>query len=428
MSEPRDLSLAAASRAIAAGRLKPSRLVEDLLDRVAAREPRLRAWAAIDADRLRAAARALDDAPARGPLHGVPVAVKDLIDTADLPTGYGSDIYRGHRPDRDAACVARLRAAGGLIMGKTVTNEFAYSRPAATRNPRNPAYVPGGSSGGSAAAVADGMVPAALGTQTGGSIVGPAAYCGVIGYKPARGTIPTAGLKFVAPSIDTIGFLCRSLDDIPPLMAALARRRLHTPRSDAPAVAVCRTDFYDRARAPVRRLLEDTAARLAEAGVPCRDVELPPAFAELEPASQPIINSECLVALGPEAARHGERIGEEMRELLEKARAIPAEGIAQAWRSVNSCRMAFPRLFAPGEVILTPSVGDEPSRDPADLGDGIFSRTWMMLDAPCLHLPLARGPNGMPIGLQLVAPDGDEDALLAAARRLARVLAAPLFD
>ena len=212
-------------------------------------------------------------------------------------------------------------------------------------------------------------------------------------------------------------------------MAALARRRLHTPESEAPAVAVCRTDFYERARAPVRRLLEDTAAQLAEAGVPCRDVELPPSFAELEPASQPIINSECRVALGPEAARHGERIGEEMRELLEKARAIPAEGIAQAWRSVNRCRMAFPRLFAPGEVILTPSVADEPSRDPRrsrrrhlqpHLDDARCA-----LPAPA---PGAGAERPARSGCSWWRRTATRTPCWRRARRLARILAAPLFD
>ena len=428
MTEPRDLSLAGAARAIADGRLKPSQLVDSVLDRVAARESEIRAWTYIDPDRMRDAGRSHDKAPARGPLHGIPVGIKDLIDTADMPTTYGSEIYRDHRPERDAACVARLREAGALIMGKTVTTEFAYSRPVATRNPRDPRFAPGGSSGGSAAAVADHMVPAALGTQTGGSIIGPAAYCGVIGYKPPRGEIPTAGLKFVAPSIDTIGFLCRSLDDIPPLMAGLARRRLHTLEAETPTIAICRTPFYERAAAPVRELLEVTAAQVAKAAVACRDVELPPEFSELDAASQPIINSECLVALGPEAAKHRHEIGEEMRELLEKAREIPVEGVARAWRTVNRCRMTFASLFAPGEVLLTPSVPDEPSCDLADLGDGIFSRIWMMLDAPCLHLPLTTGPNGMPIGLQLVSPDRDEDALLGTARWLARTLELPLVD
>ena len=423
LDRPNALSLAAAAAAIAAGRLTAEALAESLLVRFDAREAEVHAWAHIDPDAVRAAARAADSAPAVGPLHGIAVAVKDLIDTAGMPTTYGSPIYANHRPDRDAACVARLKEAGAIIMGKTVTTEFAFSRPVETRNPRNLAFAPGGSSGGSAAAVADHMVPAGLGTQTGGSIIGPAAYCGVVGYKPSRGVIPTEGLKFIAPSVDTIGFLCRSLDDIPMLMAGLARRRVATPEiAEPPQIAICRTAFIDHAKQPVQSLLENTAAALSAAGAQCRDVELPQPFVDLEPASQPIINSECAVALAAEAEQHWDEIGEEMRDLLNSAGEIPASDIADAWRVVNICRMAFAGLFDPGEVILTPSVPDEPSRNLADLGDGIFSRTWMMLDAPSLHLPLTTGPNGMPLGLQLVAPDRDEDALLAAARWVARAL------
>ncbi len=429
IDQPSELSLAAAAAAIAAGRLSAESLAESLLERIDAREAEIHAWAHIDPEAVRAAARAADKMLAAGPLHGIPIGVKDLIDSTEMPTTYGSPIYADHRPDRDAACVARLQEAGAIIMGKTVTTEFAFSRPVATRNPRNLEFTPGGSSGGSAAAVADHMVPAGLGTQTGGSIIGPAAYCGVIGYKPPRGMIPTEGLKFVAPSVDTIGFLCRALDDIPLLMAGLARRRVYMPETaKPPRIAICRTAFFDHAQQPVQSLLEDTAISLSAAGARCRDIELPQPFIDLEPASQPIINSECAVALAAEAEQHWDEIGEEMRDLLKRAREIPTGDIANAWRVVNTCRMAFAGLFAPGELILTPSVPDEPSRDLADLGDGIFSRTWMMLDAPCLHLPLTTGPNGMPLGLQLVAPDRDEDALLAVARWIARVLELPLVD
>ena len=427
IANPSELSLAAAAHEIAAGRLSAEQLVESLLERIDVRELLVGAWTFLDSERAREAARVLDRGMHRGPLHGIPVAIKDLIDTADMPTTYGSAIYRRHQPRRDAACVSRLREAGAIIMGKTVTTEFAYCRPVATRNPRNLEFAPGGSSSGSAAAVADHMVPAGLGTQTGGSIIGPAAYCGILGYKPARGVIPTEGLKFVAPSIDTIGFLCRSLDDIPLLMAGLARRRNVVPETAAPPeFAICRTPFFDQADASVQALIEDTARRLVTAGATCRDIDLPAAFIELETASQPIINSECLTALAAEAEEHWDAIGAEMRELLEKAKAIPVREIAHAWHVVNACRITFANLFAPGEVILTPSVPCEPTPDLADLGDGIFSRTWMMLDAPCLHL-LTTGPNDMPLGLQLVAPDRDEDTLLATARWLAQALDLPLL-
>src|SRR5687767_9811324 len=211
---PNEMTAAEAARRIAARELTSEALVAACLERIAQREDEVRAWAHLDRAQALAQARARDREPVRGPLHGIPFGIKDVIDTADMPTEYNSPIYRGHRPRADAAAVALLRRAGCVILGKTATTEFANNHPAATRNPRNPKHTPGGSSSGSAAAVADGMVPLALGTQTGGSVIRPAAYCGTAACKPSFGSVNRAGLKFVSESLDTIGVFGRTVEDL----------------------------------------------------------------------------------------------------------------------------------------------------------------------------------------------------------------------
>src|SRR6266478_2461125 len=244
MPDPLAFSARDAAREIAAGRLSAVALVEACFERIAAREPVVGAWHHLDRDAALTAARGCDASAPSGPLHGIPIAVKDLIDTADMATGYGSAIYAGHRPAADAACVALARAAGAIVLGKTVTTEFACFTAGKTANPHNPAHTPGGSSSGSAAAVADGMVPLALGTQTAGSVIRPAAYCGCIGYKPSFGMIQRAGVKALADSLDTIGVMARTVDDIAYFAGVLserpALRNLRIP-SEPPRFGLYRT-------------------------------------------------------------------------------------------------------------------------------------------------------------------------------------------
>ena len=246
-----ELSASEVARRIAAREITAAAVVGDCLARIAAREPALHAFAHVDPDLALRQARELDRGPNRGALHGVPIGIKDNIDTADQPTQMGSPIYRGHRPAWDAACVALLRAAGAVILGKTVTAEFAGMTAGPTVNPHNPAHTPGGSSSGSAAAVADFMLPAALGTQTGGSVLRPAAYCGVIGYKPTFGAFNRAGLKFAAESLDTIGLIARSLDDMALLTSVLLGGKTAAPVTLAapPRIGLCRTPLWDQAAA-----------------------------------------------------------------------------------------------------------------------------------------------------------------------------------
>ena len=266
------LSATEAARRIERGELTSVALTSECLERIAERDEQLRAWAFVNRDYALAQARALDRGPRRGLLHGIPFGIKDAIDTAELPTEYNSPIYRGHRPKADAACVMALKSAGAVILGKTVTTEFANNHPALTRNPHNPAHTPGGSSSGSAAAVADFMVPAALGTQTGGSVIRPAAYCGVAALKPSFGSINRAGLKMVAESLDTIGVFAREVEDLALSLEALSgRARPDFASFDGkPRVGLCRTPRWALADAATQANLESAAQRLAQAGAQVR--------------------------------------------------------------------------------------------------------------------------------------------------------------
>ncbi len=303
MSDPSRLPARELAVALGEHQLRATDVTEACLARIAARDERIHAWACVDADYARRQAAALDAGPIQGPLHGVPIGVKDIFDTADLPTEYGSAIYSGHRPVADAACVALARAAGAIVLGKTVTTEFATYSPAATVNPCNPEHTPGGSSSGSAASVADGMVPLAFGTQTAGSIIRPASYCGIIGYKPTYGTIGRAGVKLLAESLDTIGVLARNVADAALLVGALTRRAdlLELPHpSNALTIGLCRTHEWDHVEPRARTALEEAGRLLAASGADVRSLDLPEAFAGLDQAHGAIFGYETLRSLAHE--------------------------------------------------------------------------------------------------------------------------------
>ena len=359
----------------------------------------------------------------------MPIGIKDVINTADMPTECDSPIYRGRRPAADAASVARLKAAGAILMGKTVTTEFAFQRPGKTRNPHNPEHTPGGSSSGSAAAVAERMVPAALGTQTGGSVIRPAAFCGVIGYKPTYGSIPTRGLKYLSPGLDTLGFMVRSLDDIAPLMRVLADVDVSLPNeaSSAPPLVVCRTGHWDTAEAPMQQLFDAVAAKTSAAKAKQREISLPAEFATLDAAHRVLLSADMAISFAREMAESREQLGDAIRDFIESTGGVSPEDINAKWTMLRSCREQLRDLFAADEIILTLSAPGEAPRGLHSTGNAVFNRLWTMLHVPCLHLPVDVGPNGLPIGVQLVSPHCDERALLAAGRWLAHQLDLPLF-
>ncbi|MEQ6916141.1 amidase [Halomonas aquatica] len=396
--------------AIGAGELTSEALMRECLQRVAVREPDVAAWQYLDEDRALEEARRRDASASRGPLHGMPVAVKDLFSTHDMPTGCGSDIYADHLPASDAAVVALIRRAGGIVMGKTVTTEFAFFSPGGTRNPHDPTRTPGGSSSGSAAAVADGMVPWALGTQTAGSIIRPASYCGVAGYKPTYGLINTAGLKPAAWSLDTVGVFARNVPDARQLAGVLSGRDLtpSRPATPPPRVGLCLTPQWEAATADTEQALREAVRCIRGAGGEVHEVSLPASFDELLEAQRTIMIYEASRSLAFERDLHGDQLSDQLKALLDEGSVLPAERYDQARRIARACRAELDRLFADSDVLLAPSAPGEAPAHVTGTGDPVFNRIWTLLGTPCVNVPGLTGANGMPVGVQLIGPlDGD---------------------
>jgi Asp-tRNA(Asn)/Glu-tRNA(Gln) amidotransferase A subunit family amidase len=401
---------------IACGELTSEALVEACLARIAAREPEIRAFAALDTELALHTARARDKGPRLGPLHGVPVAVKDILDTADLPTEYGSPIYKGHRPRSDAACVARLRAAGAVVLGKSTTCEFAGFAPAPTRNPQDLAHTPGGSSSGSAAAVADCMVPVGLGTQTGGSILRPASYCGVIGYKPTFGVISRAGMKLASDTLDTIGLLARTIDDIALFADVLASREPVRVEPLAPRrIGLCRTPHWDKAKPETRQAVESAASSLSHHAEIC-DIALPEGFQALVEARSIIDDYERARALAHEWRHHRELLSPHMTATIDRGLAIPSTRYVDSLRLAAAARALLPSIFAEVDLILAPCTTGEAPHGLESTGDSTFQGLWTLLRVPTIGLPTHRGPSGLPVAIQLVAPLYEDVRLLRFAR------------
>ena len=344
-----------------------------------------------------------------------------------MPTEHGSPIYRGNRPFADAACVALLRMAGGTIMGKTVTTEFANRFPGATVNPHNPAYTPGGSSSGSAAAVADFQVPAALGTQTGGSVIRPSAFCGVVGYKPSFGEFSRGGIKLQCPNLDTLGILCRSLDDLPLLRAALVAGKLRAidRTTAAPRIGLCRTPAWERADPATQALIERSAARLAAAGARVSEVSFAPEFANILEHHRRIFNFEAARNYAYEYEQHNELVSQVLRDtVLTPGRALPLSAYIEAVETGEAFRRHLDDIFADVDVLLTPSAAGEAPEGLGSTGDPSFNSIWTLAWTPCVTLPSGTGPKGLPLGIQLVGPRFRDEALLDAASWVAARLAA----
>jgi amidase len=417
MTTPNRLSAAEAVTALGSGALTAEALTRACLDRAAERRD-VKAWIWLDPEQALAQAREADRAGRPGLLAGLPIGVKDIIDTADMPTGHGSPIYRGNRPFADAACVALLRMAGGTIIGKTVTTEFANRFPGATVNPHNPAYTPGGSSSGSAAAVADFQVPAALGTQTGGSVIRPAAFCGVIGYKPSFGEFSRSGIKLQCHNLDTLGIICRSLDDLPLLRAALVAGPPHKiDRSgSAPRIGICRTPAWDAAEPATKALIERSAALLAAAGARITEVGFAPPFAGVLEHHRRIFNFEAARNYAFEYEEHHDLVSQVLRDtVLAPGRALPLAAYVEAIETAEAFRRHLDDIFADVDVLLTPSAAGEAPLGLGSTGDPSFNSIWTLAWTPCLTLPCGAGPQGLPLGVQLIGPRFGDEALFDAA-------------
>ncbi len=405
------------ARSIAEGRTTSEEAVASCLARIAKREATVRAWAWLDPDHALAEARARDAARPLGPLHGVPVGVKDIFDTADMPTQMGSPIYRGHRPAADAAAVAILRAAGAVILGKTVTAEFAGTHPGPTTNPYDAARTPGGSSQGSAAGVADFMVPVALGTQTGGSVLRPSSFCGIVGFKPSFGTFNRAGIKFAAESLDTIGLHARALEDVALLRDVLTGREPGGIAALArpPRIGLCRTPLWHLAEPETVAAIDGAAAAVRAAGAAVDEVRLPAAFDTLADARRAINDHERARAMAHEWRTDRDRLSPALRKTVEAGLAVPHAEYRAALARTRDCRHLLDWLFDDWDALLAPAVNGEAPLGLGHAGDPAFQALWTMLHVPAITLPTHRGPNAMPVGIQLVARRGEDDLLLSVA-------------
>lgn len=430
------LSAAEAARAIHAGAISSIQLVEACLARIREVEPQVQAWHYLDEAHALTQARARDldrsEGRSTGALHGVPVGLKDIIDTADMPTEDGTALHAGRTPDRDATVVTMLRAAGAVILGKTVTTELATYTAGKTRNPHNPEHTPGGSSSGSAAAVAAGMVPLALGTQTNGSVIRPASFCGVYGFKPTHGWVPRQGILKLSRTLDAVGVFARSLEDValvaeqivgydaadshtrprarPPFQRTLAEEPPLPPR-----IAFVKTPIWERADASTA----DAFAEIAEAlGAQCEEQVLPESLRDAWAWFNTIMEAELAASLDLEWERGRDGLSESLRAQLARGREIRALDYQQALARIPQVNQGFDELFSRFDAILTPAApGTAPKF--GSTGDPSFCTLWSLCGMPSCSLPLMTGADELPLGVQLVGRRDDDARLLRTARWLA---------
>jgi Asp-tRNA(Asn)/Glu-tRNA(Gln) amidotransferase A subunit family amidase len=400
--EPHRLTAVEMAGRIAAGSLSAEAVVQSCLERIRDREPVIRAWTHIAGGAALAAARA---APPGSLMKGIPFGIKDIFDTADMPTGYGSPIYTGCRPGFTASAATLPRAAGGVLLGKTVTTEFANRQPGPTANPHDPGHSPGGSSSGSAAAVADFMVPLAIGTQTGGSVIRPAAYCGIVALKPSFNMFAPAGMHANTESLDTIGIMARSVADIALFRAAMMAIPYEKPvmPDRAPRLALCRTPHWDKAAPEGKAVLEDAARLLAAAGAEVVEAELPNACGNVSDIQNRHSHFEAPRNHAPERHRHAHQLSPALRHgRIEGGQKLTLDEFRAAWRDAERMRAAANDWAGGFDAILTlPAPGQAP-KTLASTGDAIFNGLWTLLHVPCLTLPAGKGPDGLPVGIQLV--------------------------
>ncbi len=437
-----ELSAREAARRMAAGEISSEELVGACLERIRETDETVRAWAYLDPDHALAQARAADEAHAAGrvlgPLHGVPVAIKDIIDTADMPTENGSPLHAGRRPNEDASVVAQLRHAGAVIMGKTVTTEFALYSPGKTTNPHDPARTPGGSSSGSAAAVAAGMVPLALGTQTNGSVIRPGAFCGVAAFKPTHGTISRAGILHLSRALDTVGVFARSVEDLALAVDSMAaydeRDADMRPRGRQPLLPVAEAEppldpIFAFVRSPVwDQAAEDTREAFAELvdflGEGCDEIDLPEPFDQAVAWHGAVMSADVAKALGPLHDRAPDQISDSLADLIRQGREVRAVDYNRALDRAQVLNAGLDQIFERYDAILTPATTGEAPVGLESTGNPVFCSLWTFCGVPAVSLPLLTGANGLPIGVQIVGRRGDDARLLRTARWLAARVAA----
>ena len=436
-----ELSEVEAAEGISSGTIRSVELVEACLQTVAEREPTVHAWAHIDADHALAQAKAADEVRAAGEpcglLHGVPVGLKDIFDTADMPTEFGTPIYDGRMPERDSAAAERLREAGAVILGKTVTAELATFTPGPTANPHDPKRTPGGSSSGSAAAVAANMVPLALGSQTVGSTIRPAAFCGVFGYKPSYGRISRRGMLPLSNTFDTVGLFARSLPDIALLLDALDRydgddpaMRLQAPlrlsdtMTEAPPVpptlAFVKTAAWEKADAATVAGFEELVEALGDS---CDTVELPEPFAAVADLHNTVLTAEMAKSVGSLCDEPGEHPSARFRQMVEDGRKVRAADYLAALENRDVLNAGLNEVFDRYDAIITPAAPGEAPEGLGATGDPAFCTLWTFCGVPALSLPLLVGEHGLPVGVQIVGQRGHDRRLMRNAAWLMSQLA-----
>ena len=396
-------------------------LTRACLERIAARNDTVHAFVHYDAEFSLEQARLADSTPARSPLHGIPFAVKDVIDTCDFPTECGTSIHRGRRPGNDARCVSLMREAGGVLLGKVVTTEYAMFTPNATRHPQNPAYTPGGSSSGTAAAVADRMVPIAFGNQTAGSLIRPAAFCGVYGLKPTHGTTDGAGIMPLQLYFDTLGYMARGLGDLQDFYS-IVRGENETRTWELarrPKLAICQTHQWQFAAPETRTLLARAATQLSDLGFAVETFALPPDYAELVSLHRRILYRGIADSLSDDFTRASADMSAGLREVIAEGRACTDQRYAEDRATADEYRATVNDCFGDFDALLCPSA---PGEAPAGTGTGdpVFQVSWTLLGVPCLNLPMGTGPQQLPLGLQLIGRRHADADLMAVGEEIMR--------
>ena len=432
MKDLESLSASQAAKALAKREIKAADLLLSCLDRIGQRESTIKAWVSLGKENSLARAKALDKGSVKGILHGLPIGVKDLYDTYDLPTAYGSPIYANHYPSTDAVSIALMRQSGGIILGKTVTTEFASFKSGPTTNPHDQKHTPGGSSSGSAAAVADFMVPIATGSQTAGSIIRPASFCGVVGYKPSFGKISVAGVKSLAPSLDTLGCFGRSVEDVALGVAAMSGDHGLATVDDLHnklRIAICKTPDWEVAS-------KDTASAIALARFSAEsiakgkvgDLSLPNLFDGLREVQTRIMLSEMSRSLAFERDHYPKKMSAQINKQLTDGALITYAQYSQDLEHAKAAQLWMTALMNDQvDLIIAPSAVGEAPLLKDGTGDPIFCRIWTLLGLPCINLNIESSANGLPVGVQLIAGLGKDRFLLSAAKAFALALPDPVL-
>ena len=432
MKDLESLSASQAIKALSRREIRASELLLSCLDRIGQKESQVKAWASLGKENALARAKLLDKGAITGLLHGLPIGVKDLFDTYDLPTSYGSAIYSNHYPSADAVSVALLRQAGGIILGKTVSTEFASFKPSHTTNPHDKAHTPGGSSSGSAAAVADFMVPLATGSQTAGSIIRPASFCGVVGFKPSYGKISVAGVKSLSMSLDTMGSFGRTIEDVALGVAAMSGdHQLATVEElhNKPRIGICKTAdwvFAQKETATALATARHAAESFSKGSI--GNLALPSSCDQIAQVQTRIMMSEMARSLTFEKEHYLKKLSPLLIRQLNDGAAITYEQYAADLLVAQAAKDAVNNLFTNNvDILIAPSAIGEAPAIKEGTGDPIFCRGWTLLGLPCINLNIGTGPNGLPVGVQIIAGPRKDHFLLSVARKFAKSLPDPVL-